>query len=107
MEAIILDKEQFDAIANSLTDVQEKLSELIPHDKEKFVDNQEFLLMMRVSKRTAQSWRDEGVIAFSQIGHKIYYKIGDIEDLLTRNYQRAYNTNARVQLNPKVFKRTI
>ena len=54
-----------------------------------FIDNADFLHLMNISKRTAQTWRDSGVIAFSQIGSKIYYRTSDIEDLLNKNYNKA------------------
>jgi hypothetical protein len=49
-----------------------------------FFDNLEFLHLMNVSKRTAQSWRDSGMIAFSQIGGKIYYQLSDILVMLAK-----------------------
>ena len=51
-----------------------------------FLDNQEFLQIMNISKRTAQIWRDSKVIPFSQVGAKIYYKVADIKTLLEKNY---------------------
>ena len=41
---------------------------------------------MNISKRTAQFWRDNGVINFIQIGSKIYYKLSDVELMLLQNY---------------------
>ena len=49
-------------------------------------DNQEFLKVMNISKRTAQQWRDTGYIGFSQLGNKIYYRLSDIKALLNANY---------------------
>lgn len=54
-----------------------------------FFDNNEFLQLMNISKRTAQSWRDNGTIAYSQIGSKIYYRFSDILKLLNINYVPA------------------
>lgn len=54
-----------------------------------FVDNEDFIHLMKISKRTAQTWRDSGTIPFSQIGNKIYYKTSDIEHLLAKNYNNA------------------
>ncbi len=54
--------------------------------KNVFFDNQEFLLLMNISKRTAQMWRDTGFIGFSQLGNKIYYRLEDIQNLLNENY---------------------
>ena len=52
-------------------------------------DNQEFLQLMNISKRTAQTWRDEGLISYSQVGSKIYYRMSDVQKLLDSNYNQA------------------
>ena len=54
--------------------------------KNVFFDNQEFLQLMNISKRTSQMWRDTGFIGFSQLGNKIYYRLEDIQNLLKENY---------------------
>jgi len=51
-----------------------------------FFDNQEFLQLMNISKRTAQEWRNKKVIPFSQVGNKIYYTLSDIQKLLKEHY---------------------
>lgn len=54
------------------------------------MDNEEFLKFMGISKRTAQCWRDEGKISFSQVGNKIYYKMADVDKLLAENYNKSF-----------------
>ena len=62
-----------------------KLNEKIdPEDV--FFDNQEFMKLMNISKRTAQEWRNKKIIEFSQVGNKIYYRLSDIKKLLNDNY---------------------
>ncbi len=51
-----------------------------------FFDNQEFMKVMNISKRTAQLWRDTGFIGYSQLGNKIYYTLADIQKLMKENY---------------------
>lgn len=51
-----------------------------------FFDNQEFMKLMNISKRTAQEWRNNKTIEFSQVGNKIYYRLTDIQKLLNDNY---------------------
>jgi len=81
--------------AKSIGDFIEKLNnieqrlEKIQYNNDVFLDNQEFLQVMNISKRTAQSWRDEGIISFSQVGSKIYYRFSDIEELLNKNYKKS------------------
>ena len=52
-----------------------------------FFDNYDFIQVMNISKRTAQSWRDSGLIGFSQIGGKIYYRLSDIQESLKKHYK--------------------
>lgn len=90
MEAIILSKEQFNTLTGSIEEIKTKIDSQSKKPQEVFVDNQEFLLLMKISKRTAQTWRDEGKISFSQVGNKIYYKLNDVEDLLNKHYVKAF-----------------
>ncbi|TXK74544.1 helix-turn-helix domain-containing protein [Mesonia sp. HuA40] len=92
MKAIILSTEQYTDLVNRLDELNKKLEEKQKSPKEVFLDNQEFLQLMNISKRTAQTWRDEGVISFSQIGSKIYYRMSDVQKLLDNNYRKAFNS---------------
>ncbi|MHB0756839.1 helix-turn-helix domain-containing protein [Polaribacter sp. M15] len=90
MEAIILSKNQYNELLKKIDEVKLSLDEKKKNPKDVFVDNQEFLQLMNISKRTAQTWRDEGVVSFSQIGSKIYYRMSDVEKLLEKNYNKAF-----------------
>lgn len=80
-----MDKEQNQEILKRLEKIESYLAKL-QMTNDMFLDNQEFLQVMNISKRTAQLWRDTKVIPYSQIGAKIYYKISDIKALLEKNY---------------------
>jgi MerR family transcriptional regulator, repressor of the yfmOP operon len=45
--------------------------------------------LLGISKRTLQNYRNNGILPFSQIGRKIYYKASDIDDYLERHYIKA------------------
>lgn len=90
MEAIIITKDQFGDLMTKLEAIQNQLNTKADPKKETFLDNQEFLLLMKISKRTAQTWRDEGKISFSQVGSKIYYKLSDVEKLLQEHYNKSF-----------------
>jgi hypothetical protein len=53
---------------------------------EAWIDGQDVMQTLHVSKRTLQSLRDEGTLPFSRINGKFYYKLSDIEQLLESNY---------------------
>lgn len=50
------------------------------------IDNADFIQLMKISNSTAKNWRNKGIISYSQIENKIYYKVVDIEKLLANNY---------------------
>ena len=90
MEVYILSKAQFSELTTRLDTLQNLLSTQPDTSKKSIMDNDEFLKFMSVSKRTAQSWRDEGKISFSQVGNKIYYKMSDVDKLLAENYNKSF-----------------
>lgn len=54
---------------------------------------------MNISKRTAQSWRDEGIVSFSQVGSKIYYRMSDVQKLLDKQLSQSIQI-CKVNFNP-------
>lgn len=89
MESIILSKEQFTALEYSIKEIRASLASEAKTTTEKFIDNQEFMQLFKIAKRTAQHWREEGKIAYSQIGNKVYYRLTDVEELLQAHYVKA------------------
>lgn len=51
---------------------------------QKWLDNQEVCEILNISKRTLQTYRDTGVLAHTQIGHKMYYRLEDVELLINK-----------------------
>lgn len=88
MEAIILSKDQFDQLIAKIDDINERLQNTNPKKTETYLNNKQFMEMLDVSLRTAQTWRDEGKISFSQVGNKIYYKLSDVEKFM-QEYRNA------------------
>lgn len=58
----------------------------IEHFKEAWIDSQEVMELLKISKRTMQALRNAGDLPFSRINGKLYYKLSDIEKLLEANY---------------------
>ena len=95
MEAITLSTQQYKELVNRLDVLNKKLEEKQKSPDDTFLDNQEFLQLMNISKRTAQTWRDEGKVSFSQIGSKIYYRMSDVQKLLDKNYKAAFSNKRK------------
>ena len=82
-------------IKNSLNNIEKRLEELTAIVTKKqesifskvIIDNDEFQRLFKISPNTADNWRKQGIIAFSQINNKIVYKIKDINLMLDKHYR--------------------
>lgn len=57
---------------------------------EQFLTDKEVSAWLKVSRRTLQDYRSNGMIAYYQLGGKILYKESDIERMVKSGYRNAY-----------------
>ena len=76
----------------SLRALEAKIDQLISavkirelKDKDLLLDNADFVQLFKISSKTAQNWRDEGLIEYSQVKGKIYYRLKDIREFINRH----------------------
>ena len=62
--------------------------------KQAWIDGQDVMLALKISKRTLQTLRDTGILPYSRIYGKFYYKVADLEELLESNYSRTLNNES-------------
>ena len=90
MEVITIESQAYSDLIRKIEELKNQLVNKTHDHIDKVIDNSEFIRLMNVSKRTAQAWRDEGIITFSQIGSKIYYKQSDIQQMIERYRKPAF-----------------
>lgn len=79
MELKIIEGKTLDKIKGRIKHLLEKSRGLARYrNREEWLDNQDVCQLLNISLRTLQSYRDRGVLAYSMIGHKCYYKANDI-----------------------------
>lgn len=92
MEIIAIEKKTFEAVERAFERFIVCMDELCTgHTKRlsKWLDNGEVCRLLNISKRTLQTYRDNGILPYSQINHKIFYKSSDIEMLLGHPIDKA------------------
>ena len=90
MEVVTIQSQAFQDLVGKLDAINLRLTAKEKEPKDKWLDNQELMLLLKISKRTAQHYRDSGLISFSQVGNKIYYRLSDVEELLQKHYNKAF-----------------
>ena len=86
---VMPDVEAMSGIKDDLQEIIRLLRKISPFFviMDQWLDNQEVSLVMRISKRTLSTYRTKGILPYSQIEGKIYYKSSDISLLLEKNYK--------------------
>jgi len=86
----IMSDQDFELIIRRIDRVSQEIKEYMKRNsnpmEETWIDNADVCRILKVSSRSLQNHRDKGVLPFSTIGGKIYYKASDIEDVLNGNY---------------------
>ena len=49
---------------------------------EDWLDNQDVCQMLNISKCTLQGYRDSGMLAYTKISRKLYYRVKDVRKLI-------------------------
>lgn len=80
--------EQLDSMLDSIESMNEKSR--ASFGNERFLTDKEVSAWLKVSRRTLQDYRNNGMVSYYQLGGKILYKESDIEKLVMGGYRNAY-----------------
>ncbi|WP_302614289.1 helix-turn-helix domain-containing protein, partial [uncultured Phocaeicola sp.] len=62
-------------------------------DGERYYTDKELALKLKVSRRSLQDYRNNGILPYTRIGGRILYRASDIERTLMDEYREAYRMN--------------
>jgi predicted site-specific integrase-resolvase len=90
MEIISMDLRVFDDLTRRVKTIEERAEVMHRNQADlklkRWLDNDEVCRTLCISKRTLQAYRENGLIPFSCIRHKIFYKPEDVEKLLESSH---------------------
>ena len=90
MEIISIDTRIFDEIIHRVKSLEEKAVTLYRKQEDlglkKWLDNQQVCEILGISVRTLQVYREKGVLPYTCIKHKMFYKPEDVEALLQSSF---------------------
>ena len=95
MELITQKDERIDKImsclANSINAINNLIEKTIStFDGEYYLTDYELSEKIKISRRTLQEYRNQGILPYIHLGGKIIYKASDIENILNNTYIKAW-----------------
>ena len=94
MEIVNIEASTFMEINNVLSKIEKQLKGLDSSKSklDEWLDNQDVCILMNISDRKLLSLRQKGIIPFSRIDRKVYYKKDDILNYMRKNL-KTYTNN--------------
>src|SRR5690606_36871172 len=98
MEVIAIQKTVLDGMEGDLKDLLELTESAIQKyspifKEEQWLDNQEACLMMNITKRTLQTYKSKGLLPYSRLNRKNYFKLSDVRALLETEQTHKTDTH--------------
>ncbi len=96
-ELINNDHEKVTSFCSSVEDAMEMLEEMFRDCKpslhgERYLTDEELSKRLKVSRRSLQDYRTEGLLPYIRLRGKILYRESDIEALLEQAYKKAWRS---------------
>ena len=86
IEIVNIEKTAYDKFVGQFEGFVKKMTEMGNRGTNKclgdWLDNDEVCKILKISKRTLQTLRDNGTLAYSQINHKTYYRQEDVDNVI-------------------------
>ena len=94
MEIVNIEANAFMEMNNVLSKIEKQLKGLDSSKSklDEWLDNQDACILMNISDRKLLSLRQKGIIPFSRIDRKVYYKKDDILNYMRKNL-KTYTNN--------------
>lgn len=99
MNVITIESNAYENIMNRLAFLETEIKKAVRNSNyplsERWLDNEMVCKILNCSKRTLQMYRDEFMLPFSQIKHRMYYRADDVEKFLKDKYRIKEFTGRR------------
>lgn len=96
MEDVILERSPeviafFQTMDSLFTNIESMVGNCKPFlNGERFITDKQLADILRISRRTLQDYRTNGIISYYLLGGKVLYKESDVQKLLEDNYYPSY-----------------
>jgi len=86
---IVVLPEELEVIENRLKKIEKVLKSEQRYLEDPILDTEGVMTLLKVSRRSLQNWRDQGIIEFSAVNGKFYYRVSAINKMLAKHLQKS------------------
>jgi hypothetical protein len=89
-EISIIKSEDANKVVNQMLHLEQRLDEIANRSFKKLYTDTEFIDLLHICKKTAQNYRDKGLIGFVKVGNRIFYRDQDIDEFIESHYNPKF-----------------
>lgn len=87
MDIVAIERKTFEKMQSILQELFTESKEITQRYKrllleKEWLDNQDVCLLLKIDKRTLQSYKAKGILGYSKINRKNYFKTSEVQKLL-------------------------
>ena len=91
MDVILIESSVWKALHEKMEKILARINELeMQKMKNEWLTTEQVMGILKISKRTMQRYRDNGLISFAQVGSRVFYRSEDVETFLENHYNKAF-----------------
>lgn len=88
-------RELLQALNDVLPHIEQALKNNNPlFDSERYLTSEELCSILKLSRRTLQDYRNNGILPFIQLPGKVLFRESDIKKILEERFRSAYNNDS-------------
>jgi hypothetical protein len=103
MKIINIEESVFEKMMERFNSFARKVDAICIKSRDKsmseWLDNQDVCMILNISKRSLQTYRNNGTIPYTQMGYKMYYKPEDIQRIMPVIIQKQKELNYKRKEN--------
>jgi hypothetical protein len=93
MARLVLSPGEISEIFEKLESIEKQLKNKAPQQDDPILTTEQVMNYLSVSRRSLQNWRDNGLIEYSAVNGKFYYRVSAINKMLDRHLQKNGDVN--------------
>lgn len=82
MTRIVVYPEEIQLLLSKLDSIERSLRKAHPYIEDPILDTEDLMKLLKISRRSLQTWRDTGIIEFSQVNGKFFYRASAVNKML-------------------------
>lgn len=87
---VVVKMENLTLLLSEVKSLKAEIATIKASSQKRLYTNKEIMVLLGIKDKLLKKYRDDGLLAYRQVGDKFWYTQDDVDKFLARNYYAAY-----------------